>query len=234
MSYLPLGHYTHPFFKGLPGNIFRELIKQSEIIYNEQYSKICISNTDCVYIINEGTVLVQEYNKVGKPVTIDILNKNDLFGENINYSYIPITSHLISHTDTYLIKIKKDIFEFILNTYPNTKLMFNRYLCKKMNFLYSSLKISITNTIKEKLAELLLLLFYKFGKISEENNRIIRLKITHNLLSSILGTTRENITKNLSVLKKSNIIRVCKNKNFIICDFEKLIEISKPIENKLL
>ena len=169
--------------------------KQDDILFKEN------EKCESIGILLEGRLSIQSYLEDGSIVIYNIINKGDMFGNNLIYSSSPYyKGFVICQSDakvayinkTQLTNLLKSNDEFLLN-YLNINSNFSKKLNDRIKLL------SISNA-KDRL-------MYYFHV---NNNEIAYTSIT--ALANELYLQRETLSRLINKLGKENIITKNKNK----------------------
>ncbi|RMG58116.1 MAG: Crp/Fnr family transcriptional regulator [Deltaproteobacteria bacterium] len=183
---------------------FKELKypKKSVIFHEGEHDKN-------IFIIESGLVKIVSYTNIGKEPTIILLKEGDIFGILIlSEEARPFSA--ITLEDSTLLSIEKNTFIALLSEYPQLNKNFIKLLSKRITFLEKKL-ISISHTWSyHRIFSILQLLSEKFGK-KEGDKTILEIKLTHQELANLIGTTRETVTKQLHKLEELGLIEVKRN-----------------------
>ena len=161
---------------------------------------------DYCYLITEGVVKQSFVDLEGKEKTILLLSKGDLFGEItlIQGDYDQVVTRAV--TDVTACLISRDQFYETLDKAPGLYREVLTMITTKFRILMSQIHDEMFFETDEKLYYLLKRLSIQHGK-PHGDGRIITLRLTHNELASMVGSTRSTVTKILSSFEKKSLIR---------------------------
>lgn len=160
---------------------------------------------DYLYLILKGKVRQYFLDADGNERTILILSKGDLFGEvtMIQEDYDKVITKTYTHTKVCRIS-KKDFMEYLAQNselYNSILLM----LTTKFRILMSQLYDISYFDAKARLYRLLKRLSVQHGIAIAEGKKI-DLKLTHEDLASMIGSTRSTVTRLLKQLEGEGVI----------------------------
>lgn len=145
-------------------------------------------------------------NQNGKQFTVDILVDGNIFGETSTLSLTDDQIYAEAMVDTYLCTISREQFEQFIEQNPKIALKFITILSTRLKELYSlSEKIALSD-VRYRILYLLLKLSEKTGK-RKNDWQTIEMKITHQDLANMIGSTRETTSAVISKLKKEGYIK---------------------------
>jgi CRP/FNR family transcriptional regulator len=181
-----------------------------------------------VYIIRSGMVKVYRIHD-GKEIVLSISMPGDILGEveamsNDNHRISSIEA--LEYVSAWLIT-KQDFLQ-IVERYPSVLRKAYMILVERTRMLNRLIRYLTFYDVRTKAANLLMDLYYNFGK---PNGNIFRidLKINQSLLASMIGVTRESISKTLSDFQAEGLIDI-REKYFYLLDWNKLESICSETE----
>lgn len=176
-----------------------------------------------LYLILDGTVVLEQYNYMGKPMNIEYRSAGDLFGE----------------TDVFL---GKPTFNYTVRTSSPCRILsasrsFFFHTCEKScehhsQAIFNMLHIfALNNQEQQKRLEILTcgeleqrIARYLLENLSESS--ICTLHRNRGELAAYLNTTRPSLSRSLSALQNQDIIRIQNREQIKILDLSALQEIS--------
>jgi len=166
-----------------------------------------------LYCVYKGKVKLSKLGENGKEQVIRFAKTADILGYRSLFSNEPYQATATALEDSYICHLSKDKFMGLMK--ENTSLSWNT-----MQLLSNDLKsaeqhlINIAQkTVKERIAEALLLLQTTFGFM--EDNKSINVILTRSEIADIAGTTTETTIRTLAVLSNEGFIEL-KGKRIII------------------
>ncbi|MBM7701301.1 Crp/Fnr family transcriptional regulator [Metabacillus iocasae] len=164
------------------------------------------SPIEALFLLKKGQVRLYRMNQSGKQFTIDILVDGNIFGETATLSLTDDQIYAEAMTDTYLCTISREQFEGFIEQNPKIALKFINILSTRLKDLYSlSEKIALSD-VRYRILYLLLHLSEKTGKRKNEW-QTIEMKITHQDIANMIGSTRETTSAVISKLKKEGYMK---------------------------
>lgn len=183
-------------------------IKKHRNIYNVG------DNDEQIYFIEKGQVKLVMTSTQGKECLLAIHTDGDIFGE-LCLSQLSIRMETaIAMRDSIVKHMPSDKFLLLLET---DKLAngFIRYLAVRVADQQQVIANLVTVDSEQRLGQILLQLARTMGK-KDPNSILIPLRISHEELSAMVGTTRPRISLFLQRFRNLNLIELSKDNFFII------------------
>ncbi len=181
-----------------------------------------------VYIIRSGMVKVYRIHE-GKEIVLSISMPGDILGE---VEALSNDNHRISSIEALenvsVWHITKQDFLEIVDKYPSVLRKAYMILVERTRMLNRLIRYLTFYDVRTKAANLLIDLYYNFGKASGDSYKI-DLKINQSLLASMLGVTRESISKTLGDFQNEGLIDI-REKYFYLLDKSRLETICSQTE----
>ncbi|MCC6158625.1 MAG: Crp/Fnr family transcriptional regulator [Deltaproteobacteria bacterium] len=208
--------HNNPLFKGLfdsdPGELDR--VAQSLFIKKRQVAYRPGDLSDSIYVLKSGRVKICKITEDGREIILNMLKPGDIFGEMAFLEDGPRDSFAEALDDTNVVLFKKaDLLQLIKRrpaiTYRLAKVVGERRreAEKAMeNFLYKG--------VRERLANLLLRLGEDYG-IKDSRGKLLRIKITHQDLANLIGSSRETVSLTLGDFRREGYIDINERKIII-------------------
>ena len=191
-------------------NVTIKTYNQKQLIITEELREDNETQSHSLYIVKSGTVIISKINMNGEEVSIDLKNSGDCFGivSLIDNKPRTIRAAALRRTEIWVISpsfLKNyllNINQFTLNLLKE----FAKYV-RGANSFYS---YSASGGAQKKLVFHLL----KIGEFSLNNQKsLIYPHLTHTIISSFAGLSRETVTREIKKLKKLLILKVNKNRH---------------------
>lgn len=199
--------------KGIP--IFSKLDEESlkkidSISIEKHYRKGDIiilqdSKVEGLYIIREGRVKISRISEDGKIKVLAILSSGDIMGEMsiLDEELASATAEAIE--DSRLVFIKREDFQSILVRYPMITLGIAQILAKRLRLADREIEELAFYSVKSRVIKTLMELADRYGEKTNSGIRL-SLKLTHQELADMVGTSRETVSRVISVLEKRQLI----------------------------
>ena len=206
-----------PLFSGLDDNELDEIVAitskrsypKNNIIINEG------DETDSLYLIISGKVKVILSDEDGKEITICILEPNDYFGELSLIDDEPRSARVVTTEQCQFCIIHKSDFNHVLDNNPGLVRNMMKGLSKRLRQANKNIESLALMDVYGRVARTLL----QFSKPEEDGTRIIAEKLTQKDIASMVGASREMVSRIFKDLTTGGYITV---KSGIITITEKL------------
>jgi CRP/FNR family transcriptional regulator, cyclic AMP receptor protein len=169
-----------------------------------------------VYFIHSGKVKIYKTDFNGKEQIVNILQPGDMFPHSGFFRKGTCPAHAEVIEDAILVYIPMTQFEEYLILNPEICVKMFRVLGDKIVELQNRLEEQILHNTFEQIIMLLLRLAKLHGLKLE--NGLIRLNttFTNRELASMIGSSRETVSRTLTQLKKKQIVQISKAGYFTI------------------
>lgn len=173
--------------------------KRGDILYNEGTR---ISGFFC---INSGIIKVFKTGFDGKEQIIRFAKKGDFI------AYRSVLSNELACTSAKVIEdaqvcfIPSEILLELSKENPTFALELLKLACRELGEANSFITDIAQKTVRERLAEILLLLVHDFGL---DNNQYLNISLTREELANIVGTATESVIRLLSEFKADKMVEL--------------------------
>lgn len=158
------------------------------------------------HYLKAGKVKIVKMTDDGREHIINILSPGDLFAEVLlfNNQAYPATAITVEDSRVGMIK-NRDLERLVLN---NNALALHliKALSQRLLFAQQKIKNLALHDVTARTAETLLRLGKQHGKELPNGQLQILLALSRQDLASLVGTTRETVTRTLTALKKDKLI----------------------------
>lgn len=159
-----------------------------------------------LFLLKQGQVRLYRMNSEGRQFTVDILVDGNIFGETSSVSLTDDQIYAEAMTDTYLCILSREDFEGFIEKNPKIALKLIDILSTRLKEVYSISEKLALSDVKNRLLYLLLMLSEKTGRRKKEW-QTIEMRVTHQDLANMIGSTRETTSAIISSLKKEGYIK---------------------------
>ncbi|MDI6710937.1 MAG: Crp/Fnr family transcriptional regulator [Thermoanaerobacterales bacterium] len=178
---------------------------------------------DRVYLVEEGYVKIYRLNPDGREVTVgSIRNPGEMMGLAETLYHGTRTCFAGAITDVTLVILTKAQFLDVLTTEHRLALKVASLLGARMRAAEAMVYDLMCWQAPGRLALMLLKIGERCGVKTNEGIRI-KLKLTHNEIASMIGSTRQTVTSLMNTFRDENCIAV-DGREIVIKDSKKLAE----------
>ena len=173
-----------------------------------------------VYFLSAGRVKISKVTRDGKELTLDYRSPGEIFGEICLIDGGP-REEMAEAMDTALVaEVDRNLFERLIQREGLVGYRLCKILAQRRREIENKLENLVFKDVNSKLAELLLRLAVEYG-IDDSRGTLVALKITHQEMANLIGSTRETVSLTLSQFKRSGLIQT-EGRKVILADREGL------------
>lgn len=198
----------------LAGNVEMCEVRRREVIY------LPGDPGESLFIVNGGRVKISKVTRDGKALTLAYCGPSEIFGETCMVSGGPREEMAEAMENSMVTEMSRGDFEDLLRNHAALGLRMTQLLAARRLDLENKLETLVFRDVTSKLAELLLELAGEYG-VEDSRGTLVALKITHQELANLIGSTRETVSLTLSQFKKRKLI-CTEGRRVIISDAESL------------
>ena len=158
-----------------------------------------------VYFVNGGRVKISKVTRDGKELTLAYRGPGDIFGELVLIDGGPREEMAEAMENALITEIDRVEFERLLQRESMISCRLIKIVAERRREVENKIETLMFKDVNAKLAELLLRLAVEFG-VDDERGTLIALKITHQEMANLIGSTRETVSLTLSQFKRRALI----------------------------
>jgi CRP-like cAMP-binding protein len=203
-------------FKNSSDKLLDEVSKNLRI--QDENAGVTIINhgdeTNSLYLIIEGTLLITQLAEDGKIVSLELLKKGQCFGEIAIIDGAPRSASVVSLGNVKLGILSEN---FVKGTLMND-LDFNKSLLLRFAGIVRSANIQIFSLITANARKRLLLQLVRLSKMiqGKPHERVLEKGLSHTAIGSFAGISRETVTRIIGELKSDEVITTNKNGEIVL------------------
>ncbi len=157
-----------------------------------------------LYILREGLVKLASLSEKGSETILQIFKPDDVFGEFL-LSAEKRHFEAVALEDTLVTALSREIFRELLVSVPAVGLNFIKLLSGRLARAEKELAAFSHSWSYHRLAKILLQLSEGFGE-EIPSGTMINLRMTHEDLANMIGTSRETVTTQLKRLEQMGFV----------------------------
>ncbi|NLK65600.1 MAG: Crp/Fnr family transcriptional regulator [Tissierellia bacterium] len=216
-----------PLFVDLPSEIKQSIMESSN---HKTYGKGDIifspgDRFDYLFVVNKGRVKLSKISAMGKEQILKILEVGDFAGELALFKDSLLTNFAEAMEKTEICIIKKEKIHEIIMQRPEIALKFLEKYTERIQQSEEIIEQIGLREVEQRIANYLVSEIEKNNIKSKNKEYVINLAISKSVLSSMLGTTKETLSRKLSLLQDEGLIRLEGQRKIIITDIESLRDI---------
>ncbi len=173
-----------------------------------------------LFFVNGGRVKISKVTRDGKALTLDYCGPSEIFGETCLVDGGAREEMAEAMENSMITELERTDFEKLLQVHASLGFQMTRLLARRRRDVENKLETLVFRDVTSKLAELLLQLGEEYG-VDDARGTLVALKITHQELANLIGSTRETVSLTLSQFKRKKYI-CTEGRKVIISDSESL------------
>jgi CRP-like cAMP-binding protein len=173
-----------------------------------------------VHFIAGGRVKVSKVTRDGKELTLAYRTAGEFFGETCLLEGGPREEMVEAMETTSTLEVDRATLDHLLATHAQVAYPFARALIGRWRALQTKVEQLVFKDVGSKLSELLLRLGSEHG-VEHRRGLVLGLKITHQEMANLIGSTRETVSLTLSQFKRKGYIHT-EGRKVILADREAL------------
>ncbi len=160
-----------------------------------------------MYIVLAGKIKISKTTPAGKETILAIHRPGDFFGEMALLDGKTSPATVAAMEDCRIATISKADFERHLMSNSKIVLQIIQVLCGRLRQVWAQVQSLSYSTADARICGALLQLSRKHG-VADTRGIIIDLKITHQEIAGMVGTSRETVTRTLARLQAEGVLEL--------------------------
>jgi CRP-like cAMP-binding protein len=171
-----------------------------------------IDQADGVLLLVEGRVRISSYTDEGKQTILAFIEPGELFGELALIAPASRDEFAEAVVRSTVVLIPRTALEALIERNPSVALGVTRLFGLRRQRIERRLKYLLFRSNRERLVHLLLELAEQYGQPTADGGVELAVKLSHQDLASIIGSTRETVTVVLGELQQEGLVRIGRQK----------------------
>lgn len=190
--------------------IFQEKeFKKNQVVFMEE------ETGDSMYIVKYGEVKVVQTSLDGRENILAIHHTGDSFGEMALLDGKTLPAMVLAKEDCKIIQISRSNFAEILLKNPKVTRQLLQLLCQRLRDSWQTIRVLKYTDAETKLKHILREFARSDGQ-PREGGVLINMKVTHQELAEIMGTSRETVSRLISRLQTQGALRFVSRKILLV------------------
>ena len=198
---------TVPLFRGVPD---RALEVAASVVQRRRFEADTVlfregDEGEALYILSRGMVKLSKVDLEGHEKTLAILKTPEFFGEMALLSDARRSATAVTINQTEVLMMFENDFQKLLTGYPTISLNVTTTLTNRLGGMNDEAQVLSYKDAQGRVAYVLLRLHHNgLVEFTEDGRTLVRL--THQDLANLAGTSRETVTRALKTLEGEGVI----------------------------
>lgn len=179
-----------------------------------------MDEADEVFILAEGRIRIGSATPDGKQVTLAFVEPGEVFGELGLIDSGKREERAEALVDSIVVQLSGQGLRELMESSASLTLGVTKLIGFRRQRIERRLKSLLFRSNSDRLAHLLIDLSEQYGK-AISNGILLNIKLSHQDLASIIGSTRETITSLLGQMQENGLISMGRQR-IVICDIQSL------------
>lgn len=175
-----------------------------------------------LYCVSTGKVKIYKTNADGDQLIVRIAGPGDLLGYRSLIANEPYKASAETIEDSSICFVDKSIFQATMTNHKPTNDLVMKMLAQELGKAEDDRMNFVHKTIRERLAEILLLFRIKYG-LESAQGIVLDISLTREEIANLIGSTQESVIRQLSEFKSDGFIQV-QGRKITLTNVEALIE----------
>ena len=211
-----------PLFQDLSHDTMHKLVTCIEMreVRRRQVIYLPGDPGQAVFFVNGGRVKISKVTRDGKELTLAYRGPGEIFGELVMIDGGPREEMAEAMENALITELERGEFERLVQKEGMIGYRLSKCIAQRRREVENKIEQLIFKDVNAKLAELLLRLATEYG-IEDSRGTLVSLKITHQEMANLIGSTRETVSLTLSQFKRKGLIQT-DGRKVILADREGL------------
>jgi len=180
--------------------------------------------TDTVYSVHEGRVRLAYLDESGKRLTLAMMGKGQVFGETTLAGHVKQRWIAEAVEDSIFCVIPRDVLIRFAEHNPKLALKINKLVGERQIEIENKLTSLLFKGVRERLAQTLIQLANQYGESADDGLQL-SIKITHQDLAYLIGSTRETTSMILGEFERDGLINKSRER-ILVQDMDGMTELA--------
>lgn len=159
-----------------------------------------------IFCIHKGKIKLSRDGQEGREHIVRFAKEGDILGYKALITGGTYSASAVALDDCHICVIPRELFFEMIQNNPKLSMKMMEILANELNNAEERVMELAQKTVRERLAETLLILLETFG--TEEDGETINVSLTREEIANIVGTATESVIRLLADFKKSELIEL--------------------------
>jgi len=197
-----------PLFGELAPDSLTKLAEKVELVEVRRRQVVYLPGDpgQSVYFVNGGRVKVSKVTRDGKELTLAYRGPGEIFGELVLIDGGPREEMAEAMDNALLTVVERGEFDQLVQREKTVGFRLTKVLAHRRREVENKIEHLVFKDVNAKLAGLLLRLAGEYG-VDDARGTLVAVKITHQEMANLIGSTRETVSLTLSQFKRRGLIQ---------------------------
>jgi CRP-like cAMP-binding protein len=203
-----------PLFEQVSPEVLRELESKSRMkrFRSGEPIYLPIEAADGVLLLLKGQVKIYSLTTEGKQSILTFIEPGELFGELALYQAGERGEHAEATMNSEVVMMPADALRRIVEQDAKLAVGLTKLVGFRRRRIEQRLKYLLFHSNRERLAHLLVELAEDYGTVGPDGDITLSVKLSHQDLASLIGSTRESVTVILGQMQAEGILKLGRRK----------------------
>jgi len=159
-----------------------------------------------LYAVLSGKIKLTQLSPEGKELVLCVLGKGEVFGELCLFDEGPHSTLATALEEAEIVTIKCSDMAMIMAHEPEVVTALGKHVGDRLRSLEQKLSDFVFKDVAQRLAGLLADIAHDHGKKDASGGLVVEMKITHQDIAGLIGSTRETTTTTLNQFREKGLI----------------------------
>lgn len=170
-----------------------------------------------VHFLERGRVKIFHRNPFGKELLLWFCVPGEIFGlAELRQGGSRQVSAQASE-NSQIVSVARSAFDAFVRQHPNVALLLIDVLSRRLRGLGHLVQAIVADDVNKRVAQLLMRLGKSYGRRNDSGILVIEMRLTHQEMANMIGTSRQSVTSLLNALKQQGVLDI-KNRYLHIRD----------------
>lgn len=201
-------------FDQLPSDVLQNLESRSRLrrFRSGEPVYLPLDAADGVLLLISGQVKIYSLTAEGKQSILTFIEPGEIFGELALYEGGQRGEHAETTTKSEIVVIPAAALRTVVERSPQLAIGITRLVGFRRRRIEQRLKYLLFHSNRERLTHLLLELAEDYGSVGPGGEIQLSIKLSHQDLASIIGSTRESVTVILGQMQSEGLLKLGRRK----------------------
>lgn len=195
---------AHDFLARLGTDGRRQLLRQATSVQMDKGGLLfrAGSSAEQVYFLESGRIKIYHLTNSGREVLLWLCFPSEIFGlaEVCHDGESRVYAEACTRSEVLCVRLAD--FESFLAQRPDAARLVNDVLAWRLRSLGQVVQGLVADGVHERLAHLILRLAASHGRRTHQGSTVLDIRLTHQELANMIGTTRQSVTTALNDLRR--------------------------------